>query len=81
MEDDILVNEDEVALDLRVEGVCYFNVAGVGGAGFCPLTANSAGLANLRYHLQHMVCYSASLKHSSHRVVGGVPPSHVQLSQ
>jgi hypothetical protein len=81
VEDDVLVDKDEVAFDLRVEGVRYFNVASVGGARFGPLAANSAGLANLWYHLQHMVCYSTSLKHSPHHVVGGVPPSHVQFPQ
>ena len=81
VDEDVLVDENEIAFDLGVEHVCYFHVACVGWAWLGPLAADCAGLANLEYHLQHMVCYSTSLKHSPHRVVVGVPPSHVQFSQ
>ena len=81
VENNVFVNENEVAFDLGVEGVCYLNVACVRGAWLGPFSADLASLADFRYHLQHVVGDSTSLKHPSHRVVGGVPPSHVQLAQ
>ena len=53
MEDDVLLHEQQVALDLLVEGVRNFNTAGIRRTLFLPLSADRTGVDNLGNELEH----------------------------
>jgi hypothetical protein len=81
VEDDVLVYEQQVALHLCIERVCYLDVAGVAWPRARPFSAYLASLGDLRKHVQHVLGNATPLQHAAHGVMRGVPPSHVELAQ
>ena len=75
MENNVLVHEQQIALDLLVEGVRDVNVRLISRSRLVPLTAHLAGLTYLRNDLQDFVWYSNSLEKFLHRVRGCMPPA------
>ena len=53
LEDDVFVHEQQVALDLLVEGVRNFYIAGVGRARSLPFPAYWTGVDDLWDELEH----------------------------
>ena len=81
MENDVLVDEQEIALDLLVEGVRDIHTAHVVWAWSGPHAAYLTGIADLWDQVEDCIRDSDSLEKATHYCGGGVPPSHVQLSQ
>ena len=79
VEDDVLPDEDEVALDLLVELVRNFHAAYVVWARFGPLSADLTRLDDLRDELEDFVGDANPVEEAAHHVLGRVPPSYVQL--
>ena len=81
VKDDVLVDKQKVALDLLVEGVGDIHTAHVVWAWSGPHATHLAGVADLRDQVEDCIRDSDSLEKATHYCGGGVPPSHVQLSQ
>ena len=79
VEDYILVDEQEVALDLLVEGVRDIHTAHVVGAWCGPHAAYLAGIADLWDQIEDCIRDSDALEEATHHSSRSVPPSHMQL--
>ena len=81
VEDDVLVDEQEIALDLLIEGVRYIHTAHVVWAWRSPHAAHLAGVTNLWDLIEDCIRDSDTFKEATHHCGRGVPPSHMQLPQ
>ena len=81
VEDYILVDKQEVALDLLVESVRDIHTAHVVWAWRGPHAAHLAGVTYLRDQIENRIRDSDPFQEATHHCGRGVPPSHVELSQ
>ena len=81
VEDDVLVDEQEIALDLLVEGVRDIHTAHVVWAWGGPHAAHLTCITDLWDQIEDCIRDSDTLKEATHHCGRGVPPSHMQLSQ
>ena len=81
VEDDVLVDEQEVTLDLLVEGVRDVHTTHVVWAWSGPHAAHLAGVADFWDQIEDRIRDSDTFKEATHHRGRGVPPPHVQLSQ
>ena len=81
VEDDVLVDEQEIALDLLVEGVRYIHTAHVVWAWRGPHAAHLAGVTDFWDQIEDCVRNPDTFKEATHDCGRGVPPSHMQFPQ
>ena len=81
VEDYVLVDEQEVTLDLFVEGIRNVRTAHVVWARLGPHAAHLTGIAYFWYQIEDLVRDSYSLEEAAHYGSRGVPPTDVELSQ
>ena len=81
VEDDVLVDKQEIALDLLVEGIRDIHTAHVVWAWSGPHAAYLTGIADLWDQIEDCIGDSDTLEEATHYRGRGMPPSHVQLSQ
>ena len=81
VEDDVLVDEKEIALDLLVESVGYVHTAHVVWAWSGPDASHLTGVTDFWNQIEDCVRDSNSFEEAAHHGGGSVPPSHMQLSQ
>ena len=81
VEDDVLVDEQEIALDLLVKGVGNIHTAYVVWAWRGPHAAHLASVADLRDQVENRIRDSDTFQEATHHCGRGVPPSHMELSQ
>ena len=81
VEDSVVVNEEEIALDLLVEVVGDVDAAHVVRAWLSPHPADLARVADLRDQVQNFIWDSDSFQESAHDLGRGMPPSHMELAQ
>ena len=79
--DDVLVDEEEVALDLFVESIGDVNTAHVVGSWICPHPANLTRVADLRNEIQYLIWDSNPFQEAAHDLSRGMPPSYMELAQ
>ena len=77
VEDDVLVDKQEIALDLLVEGVRDIHTAHVVWAWSGPHAAYLAGVADLWDQIEDCIRDSDAFEKTTHHFGRGVPPSHV----
>ena len=77
VENDVLVDEQEIALDLLVKGVRDIHTAHVVGAWSGPHAAYLAGIADLWDQIEDCIRDSDAFEETTHHLGRGVPPSHV----
>ena len=81
VEDDVLVDEQEIALDLLIEGVRNIHTAHVVWAWSGPHAAYLTGIADLWDQIENCIWDSDTFEETTHHRGRGVPPSHMKLSQ
>ena len=81
VEDDEFVDEQEITLDLLVEGVRNINTTHVIWAWRGPHAAYLAGVTYLRDQIEDFIRDSDSFQEPTHHCGRGVPPPHMKLSQ
>ena len=77
----MIVNEEEITLNLLVEGVGNVHAAHVVWAWLRPHPADLARVADLGDQIQDFIGYSDSFQESAHDLGRGMPPSHMELAQ
>ena len=81
VEDDVLVDEQEVALDLFIECISDIHTTHVVRARLGPHPAHLAGVADLGDQVENLIWDSDSFQKPAHDLRGGVPPANVKLPQ
>ena len=81
VEDDVLVDEQEIALDLLIEGVRNIHTAHVVWARSGPHAAYLTGITDLWDQIEDCIRDSDTFKEATHYCGRGMPPSYMQLSQ
>ena len=81
VKDDVIMDKEEVALDLLVEGVGDVDTAHVVRSWLSPHPADLARVADLRDQVQNFIWDSDSFQESAHDLGRGMPPSHMELVQ
>ena len=81
VKDHMLVDEQQVTLDLLVEGVSNLHTAHVVRTRLGPHPAHLAGVTDLRNQVEDRVRDSNSFEEAAHHHRGGVPPANMQLPE
>jgi hypothetical protein len=71
---DVTMDKEEITLNLLIERVSKLDVHGICRARLLSLTANFAGLANLRNEVQNILRNTGFVKKSLHGVLSCMPP-------
>ena len=80
VENDVLVDEQQVALHLLVERIGHLNVAGVAGPRLGPLTAYTARVNDLRDQIQDLLRDANPVEESLHGLGGCMPPTDMRFA-
>ena len=81
VKDDVIVDEEEVALDLFVESIGDVNTAHVVWSWYCPHPADLTRVTDLWNEIQYLIWDSNSFQEPAHDLSRGMPPSSMELAQ
>jgi len=81
VKDNVLVDEQEIALDLLIECIRQFYAACGARSWFHPFPTDTTRVYNFGYYFQHPLAHTYSFEKSSHCAFLGVPPPYVQFPQ
>ena len=81
VKDDMFVDEEEVTLNLLVEGVGDVDTAHVVGSWICPHSADLTRVTDLWNEIQYLIWDSNSFQEPAHDLSRDMPPSHMELAQ